>query len=377
MDVLKAIYGMLIAALLFYKKFKKDLEEIGFEFNPYDPCVANRIINGKQNTIRFHVDDLKSSHVDPKVNDELLSWLNEKYGQHGDVTATRGKVHDYLGMTFEYGDGEVKVNMIDYVRNMLKEFPLKFKNKDGTTNPVTTEMFKDDNSKKLNDQEREIFHKMMVKALFACKRARPDIQPIMAVLCTRVKRPGKNDWNKLVRMMKYLNGTVEDKLMLSADKGISTVEWYVDVAFAVHPDFKSHTGGIMKFAGGKGAMQSLSTKQKLNTMSLTMAELVGVDDALPLILWTPLFLEKQGYKVEKNIVYQDNKSTILLEKNGKKSSGKRTRALNIRYFMITDQVEKGNMEIKYCPTDNMVGDYMSKGLQGVKFDKFRKEIMGF
>ena len=123
-------------------------------------------------------------------------------------------------------------------------------------------------------------------------------------------------------------------------------------------------------------VQSISTKQKLNTSSSTTSELVGVDQVLPMVMWTPLFLEAQGYKVKNNIVYQDNKSMILLEKNGKRSSGKRTRVLNIRYFMITDQIEKGNLEIRYCPTNDMVGDFMSKGLQGVKFNKFRKIIMG-
>jgi hypothetical protein len=77
-----------------------------------------------------------------------------------------------------------------------------------------------------------------------------------------------------------------------------------------------------------------------------------------MILWTKLFLEAQGYDVDKNIIYQDNKSAILLETNCKKSSGKQTRALNIRYFFITDQVEKGNVQIEHCGTDNMVGDFL-------------------
>jgi hypothetical protein len=55
--VLKAIYGMLEAALLWYKNFRTDLEDIGFVFNPYDPCVANRKVQGLQQTILFHVDD--------------------------------------------------------------------------------------------------------------------------------------------------------------------------------------------------------------------------------------------------------------------------------------------------------------------------------
>ena len=69
--MLQAIYGMLTASLLLYLKFKKDLEKIGFKFNDYDPCIANRMVNGNQNTVRFHVDDLLSSHVDPKVNDRF------------------------------------------------------------------------------------------------------------------------------------------------------------------------------------------------------------------------------------------------------------------------------------------------------------------
>jgi hypothetical protein len=83
---------------------------------------------------------------------------------------------------------------------------------------------------------------------------------------------------------------------------------------------------------GKGAMQLIARKQKMNVRSSMEGELVAVDNAATMILWTKLFLEAQGYNVEKNIVYQDNKSAILLETNAKKSSGKQTRALNICYF---------------------------------------------
>ena len=174
-------------------------------------------------------------------------------------------------------------------------------------------------------------------------------------------------------MMKYLHSTQGWHLTLKADD-LKIIKWYVDASFAVHPDFRSHTGGIMTM--GSGAMQVISKKQKLNSRSSTEAELIGADDAATMILWTKLFMEEQGYPIERNILYQDNKSAILLETNGRTSAGKRSRALNIRYFFLTDQVEKGNVEIQYCPTDEMLGDFMTKPLQGEKFRKFRDWIQG-
>jgi hypothetical protein len=125
----------------------------------------------------------------------------------------------------------------------------------------------------------------------------------------------------------------------------------------------------MSYGDGDGAVQSVSRKHKLNAKSSTESELAGVNNVSVMMLWTKLLLEEQGYDINSNILYQENKSAILLETNGKKSSGKRTRALNICYFFLTDQVEKGNVTIVYCPTDDMVGDSHTKPLQGEKFQK--------
>ena len=81
---------------------------------------------------------------------------------------------------------------------------------------------------------------MVARGLFLCKRARPDVHPAIAVLCTRVQKPTESDWQKLVRLLKYCNSTCDDKLALSADD-VRVVKWYVDASFAVHPDFKSPT----------------------------------------------------------------------------------------------------------------------------------------
>jgi hypothetical protein len=116
--------------------------------------------------------------------------------------------------------------------------------------------------------------------------------------------------------MKFLNATRKRVLTLSADN-LHVIKWHVDTAFAVHPNFKSHAGGVMTV--GKGAIINISKKQKLNTKSSTDSELVGADDISVMIPWTKLFMEAQGCIIDKNILCQDNKSAILLKTSGRKS----------------------------------------------------------
>jgi hypothetical protein len=161
--------------------------------------------------------------------------------------------------------------------------------------------------------------------------------------------------------------------MLSATS-LHNVRWWVDVSYAVHPDMKSHTGGAMSL--GQGVIYGTSKCQKLNTKSSTEAELVGADNVMPQMLWTLYFFEAQGYKIHNNILYQHNKSAILLETNGRGSSGKRTRHINVRYFFIADRVKLKETQIEYCPTWIMIADYFTKPLQGLLFRQLRDMIMG-
>ena len=125
LEVLKAIYGCLQSAILFYKKLRKDLESQGFVVNPYNPCVANKIIDGHQCTITWHVDDLKASHKHLKVLCQLVEWSKLQYENEniGKLKANEGKVHVYLGMTLDYSTkGEVKVYMKEYVQEIIDAF---------------------------------------------------------------------------------------------------------------------------------------------------------------------------------------------------------------------------------------------------------------
>jgi hypothetical protein len=98
--------------------------------------------------------------------------------------------------------------------------------------------------------------------------------------------------------------------------------------------------------------------------------------SLDIIFIYRYFLTAQGYHVNNNIIYQDNQSTIKLAKNGKRSSGKQTHHINIRYFFVTDRIAAKELNVEYCPTLDMIADYFTKPLQGSQFPRFRNLILG-
>lgn len=126
-ELRKALYGMLQSALLFWQQITSDLTKLAYVVNEYDWCVMNKVIDGEQHTVGWHVDDFLMTHKNPKVNDGLIEWFNQKYGKLSPVTVRRGKVHDYLGMTLDFStDSKFKVIMVEYVDRMINEAPDEF-----------------------------------------------------------------------------------------------------------------------------------------------------------------------------------------------------------------------------------------------------------
>ena len=121
---------------------------------------------------------------------------------------------------------------------------------------------------------------------------------------------------------------------------------------------------------------NVSRKHNLNTGSSREAELVSISDVLGMMMRCKYFMEAQGYTIENNILYQDNKSTILLAKNGRTSAEKYSKHIKNRFFLITDKVVHGDLEIEHRGTDEMWGDVNTKPTQGKRFRVMQAEVMG-
>ena len=140
MELLKALYGTLRTARLFWQKLSKQLIDVwGFTPNKYDDCVVNKTINGHQMTVVWHVDDLKVSHVDGKEVDKFIMQMEETFGT--ELSVSHGKIHDYLGMNLDFCfKGEVWIDMEHYIYMMLQDVP---EDMEGVSNtPAAVHLFK-------------------------------------------------------------------------------------------------------------------------------------------------------------------------------------------------------------------------------------------
>ena len=200
-ECLNAVSGTMVAALLYYKKFVKSLTKHGYKLNPYDGCVANKTVKGKQMTVCFHVDDCKLSHESPQVIDETISWLKDVYESifedgSGAMKVHQGKVHKYLGMTLDFSkQGQCILTMLQYLDGVVQAYDLvKSKYDDGFL-PVTKCRYNtpapdnlfiiNEDCEKLPEDMAADFHTIVAKTLYMTRGL---------------------DWTLVYRLHSYLRG---------------------------------------------------------------------------------------------------------------------------------------------------------------------------
>ena len=365
-----ALYGCVQSAKQWYKEISSFLVSIGLERNRMDDCIFNKTtLGGKQLTVLLHVDDMMMSCVDEGAIDEVIDQLKEKYV---DVTVCDDqKALPFLGMVFDFTDPvKLRITMDKYVEDVLKLYKVSGYAK----TPAGADLFEvDEVSSQLDEEKAEYFHSRVAKLLYLAKRVRPELLPAVIFLTTRVNCATEQDWNKLERVLKYLNKYPKLGIGLSVGEPMCVIG-YIDASFGVHADYKSHTGAMVSVGGGPVVCDS--SKQKTNAKSSYEAELMGATDGSNSLFFVRNLLIEQGYKLGAAKLYQDNQSALASLKNGKPTS-KRSRHINIRYFYLKDKVDTGELELEYLATDEMIADILTKPLQGEKFKFLRGKLLNF
>ena len=366
----KALYGCIESAALWHDNQSETMRELGYEKNKHEECVFNRRTKeGTQCTVALHVDDLLITSASGQLIDELCAGLRLKYGE---VTRSDGPVVNYLGMTFDLRvKGEAKVTMKGYIQDALDA--------SGTTglaaSPAIDQLFNVRDTAHVSEEERVKFHSMVAKLLYLAKRTKPECLTAVSFLATRVTRCTADDIGKLTRLVRYIRRTKDRGVVLIPGLLGIQVRVFVDAAFGVHADCRSHTGSCVVI-GDTGAVHCRSSKQTSATKSSTEAELMAVSDSANQGLYLRHFLRDQGHDTGPVTIYQDNTSTIALLARGRPGA-ERSRHIDIRHFWLHDKVKDKEAIIVHLGTKEMYANVLTKPLQGKQFAYKRDFLTGW
>jgi hypothetical protein len=362
----KALYGCVQSAKLWYDRLCEALLLDGYTKNNYDSCLFNKMTDGKQITVAFHVDDLLVTSKSDRAIDELMNMLKKNFAA---ITVNRGSNHSYLSMNIVVDEKGIHLDMRAYIEKCLDGKDINTR----STSPAGDDLFTvDEEKKQLGELELKNFHSDVAKLLYLAKRTRGQILTAVSYLAGRVSCATVDDQQKLNRVLSYLSRT-KDEVMHMAPGGEVTPEVYIDASFGIHEDGTSRTGMAIMLGGV--AVGNWSWRQKIVTKSSTEAEVVGLSDGLSNALWIREMLIDQGHDIGAMKVYQDNKGVLAIMQRGR-SPRHRTRHLNIRHFFARDRMLDGEISLEYMPTGEMVADLLTKPVTGALFVKLSAIMTG-
>lgn len=238
--LVRALYGCVQSARLWYIKLRDALSSLGFEANVYDLCTFNKTIDGKQLSIAFHVDDLFITCVSEASIDNVISDLERLFAG---VSATRGAIHSYLGMTITIGDEYYDLDMSGYLDKLLEGRDIK-----ACPCPANDTLMEESKEAELLDAKaQKVFHSDVAKVLYIAKRVRQMVLPATSILASRVNKATVNDRDQLDRVFGYLLYS-KDLVMRYKCGGDVTLSVYVDASWAVHSDCYGRTGIVVMMA---------------------------------------------------------------------------------------------------------------------------------
>jgi hypothetical protein len=252
-----------------------------------------------------------------------------------------------------------------YVQEVVKQFGQQ------QCKPATTPMSKAyDPPESAERQDQYPIRQAIGSLMYLANATRPDIAFAVNSVSRHVTKPTKELWKAIQRIIKYLKTTSE--IGLHYKKSSFDIQGWCDSDYANDTtDRKSTTGWIFKL--GENTISWKSRKQNSVSLSTTEAEYMAASDASKEAIWLQdLLIELKLIEKKETILYQDNQGAIFLEKN--KTNKSRTKHIDVRYHFIREQVEKGRLDIIYCPTDAMIADVLTKPLPDMAFRRHRLAI---
>lgn len=363
----KALYGLVVSSKLWYDKLKGVLLKLGLTVHHYDSCVFVGVYRNANIILSCYVDDLLLCYDgDNELPNKFVSEL-KKHFTAVKLDTSNPLVH--VGLEISKIPTGYVITMTRYENDLITFVDI---GEATVVCPNHADMLDEHDSVLLVAKESKYYHTVVAKLLYLAKRTRPDILTAVSILCGRVLNATEYDLQLAMKVIKYLNGTVGYGLHFDKGQPMDQLLTYCDAAYGIDTEFKSRTGIVVLYAGAP--IYAKSSKQAMVTKSSTEAELVALCDGVTIALACRNFILGIGVDMRHCVIYEDNKAVLeLIKTEGPFSM--RTRHLSVKLFFTKQFVDDGTLKVKYCNTDDMIADVLTKPLTGVKFRTLRDMLI--
>lgn len=366
----KSIYGLKQSGRAWNEKLNRVLIDIGLKRGDVDQCIYHRISENKMIFLTIYVDDVLifTNDIDQLNHVKRELSKNFKMTDMGIATSILG-----IRLTRDATKHTITIDQSQYIADVLERFGMDQSKPISTpvdTNQQVSAKMCPSTENDVQEMSKIPYMQAIGSLLFAAQITRPDICFAVNLLSRYGANPGKAHWTAVKRVMRYLKGTINKGLTYTKDD--SEVTGFCDADWASDLDQRrSTTGYVFKFQGG--AISWATKRQKTVALSTTESELMSMVAAIQESIWLKRFECELLPKSPKSIVLNcDNKSAIDFANNN--SHSQRTKHIDIKDKFVRQNLNKRLIKLNYIPTDTMLADILTKGVNAIKHEKLTNEF---
>ena len=358
----KALYGLKQAPRAWYSRIKAYFLESGFEKCPSEHTLFTKTEEGKALVVSIYVDDLIFTGNDEKLIKEFKVSMKNEFNM-----TDLGKMKFFLGVEVVQNSKGIYMGQRKYALEILQRFGMEHSNP--TKSPIVPgcKLTKDEGGAKVDPTK----YKQMIGCLMYLTVSRPDLMYVMGLVSRYMEKPTELHMMTVKRVLRYLRGTTELGICYQKRGRSDGLIAYSDSDYAGDLDDRRSTSGYV-FMMSSGAVAWSSKKQAIVTLSTIEAEFISAAACACQAIWMQRVLKQLRWNQESCVIYCDNSSTIKLSKNPVMHG--RSKHIVVRYHFLRDLSKDGDIELKYCSSQEQVADIMTKPLKLDTFVNLRNQL---
>ena len=367
----KLMYGFREAAHFWNIELIKVFVAAGYTQCKKDKCVLVKRHEGKLSICGITVDDcLFAATRDDTWTLQQIKIIADAFEE---LTTERGDEIGIVGVQvkMDRDNKRVLLSQKKFADKVAEVFGVS----KGAPNPALSDVMGDDTTSKLLEDQRDFMAKNSL-LMFGATRTYPEIRPTVARLASKYNKASELDMQKARRVAEYVYGCRDDHVMILAPKSLQLVATS-DASYAENVDGTSNDGGCVGLESDLCCWIAFVTgRQPVVAMSACEAELIAVNKVGTFVEWARQLMEELGFPQETVTIYQDSTCSIAMLKQGT-GSFKRAKHIKVRFFWLKDLIDSGDIILKYCKSEELVADILTKPVTGSKFGYLLKKLIGW